>query len=225
MEKDKIFKLIKKFKGKKVRISLEIETTDLNMDIKELVKSKFDRLAIISEINNKVIDNMTLNCSFTQNELEEIFWFCDKCKLELVLAKDPNFNAEITGVNETTTVIFTYLQPLLQEMKSKNLEEILKSVAGIVNNKDSQPDEKFKLKFMKPMIGSNKVQDFIIPTKEELIQNITEIVLENSNEDIIFTQNFKHPLTEEEIALLQMTCTKIDLPSTFSYTFQEDSEH
>lgn len=223
--KEKILKLIKRFKGKKVRVALEIETTDLYMDVKELIKNKFDRISIISELNQKTIESMPLNCTFTENELEEIFLFCEKCKLDLVLAKDPNLQAEIEGPNENATELFRILQPVLQEMNSKNLEEILEVVTKLVKSKEIKPDEELKFKFIKPMTGSSSVVDFVIPTKDELIQEINKVVLEDSNMEFVFTQDFKNPLTEEEIALLQMTCSRVDIPSTFSCTFQENFEH
>lgn len=107
---------------------------------------------------------------------------------------------------------------LLTLIRSKNSDEILKIIESIIKAKKRQPKEELKFKFIKKAIGSKNVFDFVIPTKEELIKNINEVILESEDKEI-FSKKFNNSLSEDEMALLQMACSKINVSSTFKYVF------
>lgn len=107
---------------------------------------------------------------------------------------------------------------LLDLIESKNSDEILKTIENITKAKKRQPKEELKFKFVKKATGSKNVFDFVIPTKEDLVKNINEVILETEDEEI-FSKTFINPLSEDEIALFQMACSKINISSTFKYVF------
>ena len=107
---------------------------------------------------------------------------------------------------------------LLTLIGSKKSDEILKTIESIIKAKKRQPKEELKFKFIKKATGSKNVFDFVIPTKEDLVKNINEVILESEDEEI-FSKKFNSPLSEDEMALLQMACSKINVSSTFKYVF------